>query len=271
MAKIRLIDGNNQFFLKYAKATSYKDLVNRCKELHWGFDQVWWVFDGYDSRKSRRDLYPEYKNTASRAKNKLDTTKYDMLNDFKKIDLPAIGGVMIVERAYTEADDLIRALAIALADGVNQIEITSNDVDLLNLSYLPNVTQPQAKLPKNVNSAQELDLFKTLVGDSSDNLKGLAGFGEAAWAKLTGPQRVEIKRQLDNDQESFLITPEFNSEDKYESKVAEKIHRNWDTIKMYFRVVNYIPVDSAELLKSVKAYPMNNARNTQAGALLTMD
>lgn len=53
--------------------------------MHWGFDQIYWVFDGFDSRRPRRELlYPEYKNTASRAKNKLDTTKYDMLNEFKK-------------------------------------------------------------------------------------------------------------------------------------------------------------------------------------------
>lgn len=51
MSRILLVDGNNQFFLKYAKATSYQDLVNRCLQMHWGFDQIYWVFDGFDSRR----------------------------------------------------------------------------------------------------------------------------------------------------------------------------------------------------------------------------
>lgn len=269
MAKIKLIDGNNQFFIKYAKATSYADLVRRCQELNWGFDQVYWVFDGYDSRKPRRDIYPEYKNTASRAKNKLDTTKYDMLNDFKKVDLPNLGGVVIIEMPQIEADDVIRKLAMTLADGKNQIEIASNDVDLLNLSDLPLVTQPQAKLPANVGSGKELDLYKTLVGDSSDNIKGLAGFGDAAWAKLTQEQRASIQYQLEINTERFMKMDCFDFNVKHEAKLAEKIYQQWDTVKMFSRVVNYIEIKDDDLLKFIKVFPPKAP--VKSGKLLTMD
>ena len=268
--KIHLIDGNNQFFLKYAKATSYQDLVNRCIQLNWGFDQVYWVFDGYDSRKPRRELYPEYKNTASRAKNHLDTTKYDMLNDFKKIDLPNHGGVFICERPHTEADDIIRKLAMALADGRNHITISSNDVDILNLSHLPNVFQPQAVMPKNVNNCDELNLFKTMVGDSSDNLKGLSGFGEKAWERLSEQQRKMIHYQLQNDFPNFIPNNAFSLDEKYTIKLCEKIGEHWETLKMYWRVVNYMEIPDAELIKHTRFYPKQQLVQTHAPAM-TMD
>lgn len=270
MSRILLVDGNNQFFLKYAKATSYQDLVNRCLQMHWGFDQIYWVFDGFDSRRPRRELYPEYKNTTARAKNKLDTTKYDMLNEFKKIDLPTAGGIIIVERPYTEADDLIRKLAMAFADGVNYIEIASNDADILNLSDLPNVKQPQAKMPNNVNSADELNLYKTLVGDSSDNLKGLSGFGDAAWSRLTENQRKNIHLALQQSMDSFLPTLAFDLEDKKDSKLVDKINEHWATLKMYWTVVNYIDIPDEDLLKSLRSYPKQQVVQTTSKPM-TMD
>lgn len=268
MKRIRLIDGQNQFFLKYAKATSYQDLVNRCIQLNWGFDQVYWVFDGFDSRKPRRDIYPEYKNTASRAKNRLDTTKYDMLNDFKKIDLPAIGGIVIVERPHTEADDIIRKITITMADGINHIEIASNDVDMLNLSYLPNVTQPQAKMPSNVNSADELNLYKTLVGDSSDNIKGLKLFGDAAWSKLSVDQRKDIHFALSNGHNEFSPSNCFDVEDKYTIRLLDKLNEHWNTLKIYWTVVNYIEIPDDELMKFVRVYPKQQVAKAQP---MTMD
>lgn len=270
MSRILLVDGCNQFFLKYAKATSYQDLVNRCLQMHWGFDQIYWIFDGFDSRRPRRELYPEYKNTASRAKNKLDTTKYDMLNDFKKIDLPTAGGIIIVERPYTEADDLIRKLAMAFADGINYIEIASNDADILNLSDLPNVKQPQAKMPNNVNSADELNLYKTLVGDSSDNLKGLSGFGEKAWERLSEQQRKMIHYQLQNDFPEFVPNNAFPLDEKYSVKLCEKISEHWETLKMYWRVVNYMEIPDAELIKHTRFYPKQQLVQTHA-PVMTMD
>lgn len=254
MKRFLLIDGNNQFFLKYPKAMNYQQLVMDCISLHRGFDAVYWVFDGYDSRKKRRDIYPEYKNTASRNKNKLDTTKYDMLNTFKREDLPTHGGVYIVEAAQIEADDLIRKLARILANGENYVEIASNDVDLLDTSVLPRVSQPQAKLPAFVKDGVELITYKALVGDSSDNIKGCPAFGEKAWETLSQKQRDLIGHQLKHNFDKFYHHYDFDLEDKKVARKVKALEDNWETIKMYYKVVNYIDVPDDVLMENIRYY-----------------
>jgi len=63
MSRINIIDGNNQFFLKLPKAANMDHLVESCASLHHGYDLVYWVFDGLDSRKPRPGIYPPYKYT----------------------------------------------------------------------------------------------------------------------------------------------------------------------------------------------------------------
>ena len=269
MKRFLLIDGNNQFFLKYPKAMNYQQLVMDCISLHRGFDAVYWVFDGYDSRKKRRDIYPEYKNTASRNKNKLDTTKYDMLNTFKREDLPSHGGVYIVEAAQIEADDLIRKLARILANGENYVEIASNDVDLLDTSVLPKVFQPQAKLPAFVKDGVELITYKSLVGDSSDNIKGCPAFGEKAWESLTQEQRNLIGYELKKDYVDFHHCHTFDLEDKKVARKVKALEDNWETIKMFYKVVNYIDVPDDVLMANIRYYASTKTKTTPQ--LMKMD
>lgn len=255
--KIHLIDGQNQFFLKYAKATSYQDLVNRCIQLNWGFDQVYWVFDGYDSRKPRRELYPEYKNTASRAKNRLDTTKYDMLNDFKKIDLPN-HGVIVIEVPFFEADDVIRKLVNIHANGDNLITISSNDADLLDLTRFKGVTQPQAKFPAVCQDPVYLPIYKTLVGDTGDNIKGLKGFGDGAWAKLSDGDMRLIASCLWNkiriDQDSVMD----------DEKLKAKLIEHWDSVALWYKLVDYIDVPDDAIQANLRIHPRKTPKNPVA-------
>lgn len=54
MKRFLLIDGNNQFFLKYPKAMNYQQLVMDCISLHRGFDAVYWVLT--DTTHVRNDV-----------------------------------------------------------------------------------------------------------------------------------------------------------------------------------------------------------------------
>ena len=263
--KVRLIDGNNQFLINYSKATSYPDLVRRCQQLNFGFDFVYWTFDGFDSRAKRRDIYSEYKNTKSREKNKQDPTKYELLNQFKKQDLPEMGGVSIIDIPKVEADDIIRSLIRLLKQSYGNdvdIEIASNDADLFDQTAITGVTQPQSKLPNYCKTPEEIPLYKTLVGDSGDNIKGLNGFGEKAWAKLTVVEKQTILGKLiDNDP----ITPFFHDFDK---KLATKLRQGWDEVKLSFQLVSPIWVSNEELSKYLRVYP--KVETTQ-GSIMTMD
>ena len=260
--RIRIIDGNNQFLIKYAKATSYQDLVRSCQMLNFGFDHIYWTFDGFDSRAKRRDIFIGYKDTASRNKSKSDPTKYQLLSKFKKEYLPRMGGISIIDIPQTEADDIIRSLVRLLQGPDVEIEITSNDADLFDMTAFEGVTQPQSKLPNLCLTPQDIPLYKTLVGDSGDNIKGLNGFGEKAWAKLTVVEKQTILGKLiDNDP----IAPFFHDFDK---KLATKLRQGWDEVKLSFQLVSPIWVSNEELSKYLRVYP--KVETTQ-GSIMTMD
>lgn len=260
--RIRIIDGNNQFLIKYAKATSYQDLVRSCQMLNFGFDHIYWTFDGFDSRAKRRDIFIGYKDTASRNKSKSDPTKYQLLSKFKKEDLPNMGGISIIDIPQTEADDIIRSLVRLLQGPDVEIEITSNDADLFDMTAFEGVTQPQSKLPNLCLTPQDIPLYKTLVGDSGDNIKGLNGFGEKAWAKLTVVEKQTILGKLiDNDP----LAPFFLD---FEPKLATKLRQGWDEVKLSFQLVSPIWVSNEELSKYLRVYP--KVETTQ-GSIMTMD
>lgn len=268
--KVRLIDGNNQFLINYAKATSYQDLVRRCQQLNFGFDAIYWIWDGFDSRAKRRDIYSEYKNTKSREKSKQDTTKYDLMNQFKKIDLPNLGGVYSIDIPKTEADDVIRSLIKLLKEtnGENiSIEIASNDADLFDQTAISGVTQPQSKLPKFCEQPSDIPIYKTLVGDAGDNIKGLKGFGEKAWSNLAELEKKWIQLCLEQNK-NFFEKPDWYYFADFDEKLAKKLTENWTEVKMWYSLVNPIWVPNNEIFQNLKKYPVVSKNN---GTRMTMD
>lgn len=248
--RIQIIDGNNQFFLNMSRAANAQDLARRCFELHQGFDIVYWVFDGLDSRKPRRDLYPEYKVTPAREKHRTDTGRYDLLKNFKHKQLPERGGVIVVEIPFIEADDIIRKLATFFSSQPNHwVNIASNDVDLFELTALKGVTQPQAKLPSCCENPAQIPIYKTLVGDTSDNIKGLKGFGDAAWLKLSPNDLALItlflKSGLDMNEKCLLD----------DLKLKAKLIEGWQQLKLWYKLVDAIPVSDEQLMRNLKIYP----------------
>ena len=247
--RVNIIDGNNQFFINMSRALNSADLARRCFELHRGFDLVYWVFDGLDSRKHRRDLDPKYKDTVSREKNRNDLGRYELLKNFKKKQLPEHGGIIVVEIPFFEADDIIRKLALHHSGLGAQVVISSNDADLFELTQHAGVVQPQSKLPKNCTSPALIPMYKTLVGDASDNIKGLKGFGEAAWEKLSENDLNTITRAVKNNQPILAETP-FD-----DLKLKDKIIAHWDAVLLSYKLVDYIEVSDDSLVKHLKIYP----------------
>jgi len=78
-----------------------------------------------------------------------------------------------------EADDVIATLV--RSEPNEQFIIESTDVDFMQL---PNVRIAREK-PAPVEP-QYMRLYKTLVGDPSDNIGGLKGFGKGAWGGSAG-------------------------------------------------------------------------------------
>ena len=215
-----------------------------------------------DSRAQRRALYPDYKNTASRAKNKQDPTKYELLRQFKSEDLPNLGGIFIVEKPGVEADDIIRSLVRLVAGPNVDIEIASNDGDLVDLTALDGVTQPQGKMAPCCSCPTEIPLYKTLVGDTGDNIKGLKGFGDKAWEKLTAAERVCVQTNLDENTADFSYFADFDA------KLAKKLTENWEQVKLWYKIVSPMWVSNEDLLKNLREYPR---KATQGMSRMNMD
>lgn len=249
MKKIQIIDGNNQFFLNMNRALNAQDLALRCFQLHHGYDLVYWVFDGVDSRYHRRLKHPEYKVTASRIKNSGDTHRYELLNNFKRKDLPENGGVVVLDIPLFEADDVIRKLVCHHVKEDCLITISSNDADLKELTRFSNVTQPQAKMPSVCKTPEEIPIYKTLVGDAGDNIKGLKGFGDAAWSKLTEGDLRLITSALVNkipiDQDSVMD----------DEKLKTKLIENWKQVELCYFLVDYLDVPDELIQKHIQVHP----------------
>lgn len=206
MKKLLLIDGSNLMFRAYYGTAYSGDLMQNSRGeytnaifglanmlnsiLREDFTHVLVAFDE-GKQTFRHKTYPDYK--AKRAK---------MPDEFR-VQLPFVHeiieklGFFQYEHPDYEADDIIGILAERYHKTFDQIEILSNDRDLLQL-LRPNVTLRIAKRgtkPEHLYTEAMLldDLglqphqipdLKGLMGDSSDNLPGIPGVGEKTALKL---------------------------------------------------------------------------------------
>ena len=79
-----------------------------------------------------------------------------------------------------------------------------------------------------------------------------------------------IHYQLQNDFPNFIPNNAFSLDEKHIIKLCEKISEHWETLKMYWCVVNYMEIPDAELIKYTRFYPKQQLVQTHAPAM-TMD
>ena len=206
MKKLLLVDGSNIMFRAYY-ATAYSgQLMKNSKGQYTNavfgfvnmmnslisepFTHILVAFDK-SGKTFRHDTYEDYKGG-----------RKPMPEEFKsQVDLIKsscdVLGITKHEIELIEADDIIGTLAKQYEDEFDEIEIISNDKDLLQLvndkvsmraskrgmqnyiSYTPKLVQESL----GVSPSQVTDM-KGLMGDSSDNLPGIPGVGEKTAAKL---------------------------------------------------------------------------------------
>lgn len=146
------------------------------------------VFDA-GKHTFRHDIYAEYKGTRDKAPDDLIT----QLND-TKILLKAMG-IMVKEIPEIEADDIIGSITRQFDE---EFILLSGDKDLLQLiNQNTTVWLSQQKGVSNILKVDELVLkqefglepyqiieLKAIMGDSSDNIPGVAGIGKVGANKL---------------------------------------------------------------------------------------
>jgi DNA polymerase I len=139
------------------------------------------VFDGPDNKKSRTDLYEHYKSNRKGMPEDL----FPQLG--KAILWCDLAGIPNIEETGVEADDVIGSIAVWAAKQGIKVRICSSDKDLCQLVndhiHLINPSKDNLEIDANkvkelfgVTPEQMID-YLAIVGDASDNIPGLEGFG----------------------------------------------------------------------------------------------
>jgi len=226
-SRVLLIDGLNLFFRNFAMI----NYVNQ-NGVHIGGlggflrslgaliklnqpTSVYVVFDGMGSSLNRKNLLPEYKSNRNIAR----ITNWDIFDSLEeendaKVDqisrlihylrcLP----VNIISLDKAEADDVIAYLAIHYHNlGKSKVVIVSSDKDFIQLVnenitvYRP--TEKDFYTPNTVKEkfgilSSNFIIYKTLLGDKSDQVQGIKGLGEKGLLKKF-PELIDRTLSLDD-------------------------------------------------------------------------
>lgn len=182
------------------------------------------VFDG-DGPSFRHQLYPDYK----KGRSPMPTPLFEGMNDIKAAINKA--GLTIVEQPNLEADDLIATLATKVAQNQKQATIVSTDKGFLQLLsphirvydyFARNFLDSQHVSEKFGVGPAQLINYWSLVGDSSNNIPGLAGIGPKSAQDIL-LQHQSLKEALVSD--------------KLSKKLKEKLQQNLDSFKLCRQLV----------------------------------
>lgn len=143
----------------------------------------------FDSVKNlRKDIDKNYKGNRVRQGNEY----YDQVNSVYKM-LESVGYNVCLREGY-ESDDLIDYVVKYNKEDYDHIGILTNDKDLTHLVddnvYWLNCLRTKGDIHKGNYEDMlgipynTITLYKALVGDSSDNFKGVKGFGKVSYKKL---------------------------------------------------------------------------------------
>ena len=176
---------------------------------------VYVVFDGLGSSTNRKNLLPEYKS----GRNINRVTNWDSFNNVEEENTSKINQVVrlihylkclpitVISLEKVEADDIIAYYSDYLSNTYDStVIIVSNDKDYLQLInrniivYRPterefyNIDHVKAKFKIHPDN---FIIYKTLMGDGSDKVKGVKGLGEKGLYKYF-PEISTRKLTLDD-------------------------------------------------------------------------
>ena len=225
--RILMIDGLNLFFRNFAMMNMvnpdgvhigglggfFRSLGAEIRRVD--PTQVYVIFDGAGSANARKNLLPEYKSgrdiqritnwEAFDNKDDEDDAKVDqivrIIQYLKTLPVKTIGIPKV------EADDVIAYLSNIIPQSPkDKVFIVSSDKDFLQLVnenvvvYRPMEKEfytEQTVIDKFKMSPNNFILYKTLMGDNSDKVKGVKGLGEKKLYKLF-PELSEKDMSLDD-------------------------------------------------------------------------
>ena len=153
------------------------------------------VWDGYNATKQRKDLLPEYK--AGRSKHDSEKEQLNIARGQVRAALTALGATQ-AENDYCEADDVIGYLCKTIRNERNVVVTSDGDLTVLvdentDVWRLGKLNEnPYGPFPH-----KYITLYKSIVGDTSDKLKGAPLFGDGAFVDFVRIFGVDGIAELD--------------------------------------------------------------------------
>ena len=165
-----------------------------------------YVWDSMGGNARRRAIYPAYKAD----RKPMGEDIFTGINLFKDV-LNHTPAVQITVPGF-EGDDVIAAVCMRYA-GRMPITIHSSDRDLCALLVLDGVNFAMETFNK--CSPDLIPLYKATVGDPSDNIRGIKGFGGVSWAKADKDSLLYFysgicNRRLAEDFDAQQVAKAFN-------------------------------------------------------------
>ena len=267
--RVLIIDGLNQFIRVFGAVPALNDDGEHCGGVT-GFllstaatirrlkpTRVVIVFDGKGGSNRRKSVYKGYKEgrTGLTKLNRLagyedlEDQQVSMRNQFKRlIEYLQILPITITYIDYVEADDIIAYLANHYFK--KEVTILSSDKDFLQLVneriqvFTP--TKKKMYTEKEVVedygvTPQNLIFYRVLMGDKSDNIKGVNG---------VGIKTIESKMKFLTENELSLDTFIEKCSSECDDKLSEKLKNNLDTINMNYGLMQLADPDISSSIKS---------------------
>ncbi len=183
-----LTDANNYVRRKLETDVSGMTPRELLHEVTMANGPVIYVWDSENCLKARRAIFPGYK-----AKRKPASTDMFVGFDLVQSVLRHSKAVQLTIPGF-EADDIIAQLTRQLASAGHRVLIKSTDRDFLQLvAEFPTLVNVDTHIKEGV-LLEHIRHHKTLVGDPSDNIPGIPGFGAKAWEEA---DKAQLTRWLE--------------------------------------------------------------------------
>lgn len=203
-------------------------------------DVAIWCWEGRGAKSERQKIYPKYK--AKRKPQPDDIWPIIGMLQKAFLHTPAL---QVSVDGY-EADDLIATLVRQFA-GKERIYIRSYDQDFSALLDLPGVKGDFA-LKKELKP-DEVHLYKTTVGDTSDGVTGIPGFGAKGWENADKAELANVVRYCVQNPDA-LIDEIPSLSKRINNWLREKESR--DYVASMWKVTELLSVPSDKMSKAIK-------------------
>lgn len=228
---LHLIDGNNVLRRMFETEGPYwavQAYIQASQGVS-GHGQIIWVWDGEGAKKYRQEIWPAYKMSSD------STDEFYLFMD-KFRELLKHSKAMQIRIPGYEADDVISEIC-RMKEPETRIFIDSNDQDYRQLLIHSGVTLDYMSEKLKDVPADEIRLYKTLVGDKSDEIKGLTRFGEKAWPKLTHPQKDLIEEFIQG--ETDLTVDEIKDKLSFSDSLANNLFNQREELAKVWKIVGF--------------------------------